>query len=554
MKLSLIGINAKFIHSNLAIYDLAAYVHADFGEHISICEYTINQPQGQILRSLYKQRADAYFFSCYLWNIDLIKSVTLSLSKVCPDATIWLGGPEVSYNAETVLRDCPWITGIMRGEGEETFYELCSAYLSGSDINNIAGITYRLADSIIQNSDRAPFELSNLPFCYETLDDLQLENRIIYYESSRGCPFNCSYCLSSVDKSVRYRSLEQVFHELDYFLEKKVPQVKFVDRTFNCNHDRTMALWQYMIDHDNGYTNFHCEIAAELLNEDELSLINSMRPGLIQLEIGVQTTNSETLREIHRPSDYEKLRNIVEKIHKNRNIHCHLDLIAGLPYENIDSFRQSYNEVYALEPDQLQLGFLKLLKGSYMDIHHTEYDCIATENAPFEVLSTRWLSYDDVLTLKMVEEMTEVYYNSMQFTNTIPYLLHNFESPYDLYLALGRFYETKGYFDIAHSRVRRYEILLEFADERDINKDALIEYLTFDLYLRENLKKRPSWMRDISLEKRQIRELAIENDIPIDHMHHIEVFNSIYETKRYVMFDYTRKDRLSGNFTYLELI
>ncbi len=554
MKLALVGINAKFIHSNLAIYDLAAYAHADFGEHISICEYTINQPQSQILRNLYLEQADAYFFSCYLWNIDLIKSVTLSLSKVLPHAAIWLGGPEVSYNAEAVLGVCPWVSGIMRGEGEESFYELCRAYISGDSVNAIAGISYSYDGKIISNPDRAPFDLSSLPFCYEVLDGLKLENRIIYYESSRGCPFNCSYCLSSVDKSVRYRSLEQVFHELDYFLEKRVPQVKFVDRTFNCNHARTMAIWQYMIEHDNGYTNFHCEIAAELLNEEELALINTMRPGLIQLEIGVQTTNTETLKEIHRPSDYERLRAIVERIHSSRNIHCHLDLIAGLPHEDIKSFRKSYNEVYALEPDQLQLGFLKLLKGSYMDIHHGEYDCVATEDAPFEVLSTRWLSYDDVLTLKKVEEMTEVYYNSMQFTNTIPYLLSYFESPYDLFLALGEFYDEHGYFDIAHSRVRRYEILLEFADGTEIDREMLIEYLTLDLYLRENLKKRPDWMKDISAEKTRIRELSIAHDIPIDHMHHIEAFERIYEDRRYIMFDYHNKDRLTGNFAQTTLI
>ena len=548
MKLALIGVNAKYIHSNLAIYDLAAYVNKDYGDSVEIYEYTINQPTEQILRGLYEIQADAYFFSCYLWNIDIIKNLAVDLKKIMPKANVWLGGPEVSYNALDVLEECSAVDGIICGEGEETFLELCNYYAEGAPgggLENISGIAY----NGILTPQRQPMDLSRVPFCYEVLSDLNLSHRIVYYESSRGCPFNCSYCLSSIDKKVRFRSLEQVFHELSFFIDNDVPQVKFVDRTFNCDHERTMAIWKYMMDHDNGRINFHCEVAAELLTDEEIELINKMRPGLIQLEIGVQTTNSHTLKEIHRPSEYERLKDIVNKIHKNHNIHCHLDLIAGLPYEDISSFRDSYNDVYALLPDQLQLGFLKLLKGSYMDLHHEEYECVVTEQAPFEVLKTKWVSYEDILKLKWVEEMTEVYYNSGQFTFTVPYLLKYYSTPYDFYFSIGEYYHEKGYLDISHNRVKRYEILLEYVMEKleAVDMDYLKECLKMDLFLRENLKSRPDWLDDIYAVKGAIKDVARDKGISLDKLHHIERFTKIYDKETFVYYDYTEKEPLSNN-------
>ena len=343
-------------------------------------------------------------------------------------------------------------------------------------------------------------DMSSIPFCYDTMEDFS--NRIIYYESSRGCPFSCSYCLSSIDKKLRFRDIELVKKELQFFIDQKVPQIKFVDRTFNCNHAHAMAIWKFIKENDNGVTNFHFEISADLINEEELALISDMRPGLIQLEIGVQSTNQATIEEIHRTMKLDRLQEVVRKIQAGGNIHEHLDLIAGLPYEDYATFRNSFNEVYSWKPNQLQLGFLKVLKGSYMYEHQQEYEIIYHDQPPYEVLSTRWLSFSDVLRIKQVEEMLEVYYNSGQFEITMKLMEKLFDSAFDMFQELGAFYEEMGYTGMSHSRIRRCEILLEFL-QSDIKlcagrkTDDIIELiqeaLTFDLYYRENCKSRPKW-------------------------------------------------------------
>ncbi|MCR5717260.1 MAG: DUF4080 domain-containing protein [Lachnospiraceae bacterium] len=571
MQILLISIDAKFIHSNPAIYDLQAYARAygGFRDEIGRAEFTINQSRDYILGKLYEAQADIYCFSCYIWNISLIKALTDSLKKVRPECEIWWGGPEVSFNAVQLLSENPALSGIMRGEGEETFLELCRHYLtaapedgaqgscdqmpedgaqgSGEEapaLSGIRGITFRKGQEAVENPPRDPIDLSTLPFCYEALDDLQLKNRIIYYETSRGCPFGCSYCLSSIDRRVRFRSLPVVYRELDFFIEHEVAQVKFVDRTFNCNHEHTMAIWRYLIAHDREITNFHFEIAVELLNEEEIELLSTMRPGLVQLEIGVQTTNEATLKEIHRPADMEHLRALVARLHAPRNIHLHLDLIAGLPFEDLARFRQSFDEVFAMAPDQLQMGFLKVLKGSYMYEHRDEYDCAYDAQAPFEVLCTKWLSYGDVLELKLVEEMVELYYNSGQFVHSLPYVMAMYGSAYDFFLQLGTFYRNEGYDYLASSRMQRYEILRSFAKMLPIDKKHLDECLVTDLYLRENLKKRAAWMCDLKGCKRELRALEDALQIREDAFCHIEPF-----AEHFAVFDYRKRDRLDHNAT-----
>lgn len=546
MKILLAACNAKYIHSNLAVYDLKAY-SSDYDEHVILREYTINQPKDEILKDIYSSGADVVCFSCYIWNISFVRELIRDLVKILPKTAFWAGGPEVSYDAEKFLTEMPEITGVMVGEGEKTFHDLLEFYIDGKDsLEEISGIAYRTGDKIIHNGWRELMDLSAIPFVYEHLE--KFENRIIYYESSRGCPFSCSYCLSSIDKKLRFRDLELVKKELQFFLDHRVPQVKFVDRTFNCKHEHAMTIWKYILEHDNGVTNFHFEISADLLREEEMELMSQMRPGLIQLEIGVQSTNPETIRAIHRHMDLKKLEHCVNRVHSFRNIHQHLDLIAGLPYEDYDIFHQSFNDVYQMKPDQLQLGFLKVLKGSLMQKEAEGYGIVYKEKEPYEVLSTNWLTYGEVLKLKMVESMVEVYYNSGQFWHTLEYLVPLEKDAFTFYEKLGSFYEKKGYSEISHSRMRRYEILLEYLkEETDVPAEVAAQKMLYDLYLREKLKKRPAFAPDQKQYETAVWNYRKNNQV--SKTAHIEVF----ENGTVILFDYEKRDPLSKN-AYTEVI
>lgn len=541
MKILLVACNAKYIHSNLAVYDLQAYA-SDYADHIVLKEYTINQQKDDIMRDIYLEHPDVVCVSCYIWNLSFVKELMADLIKILPGADFWVGGPEVSYDAEKFLTENSEFKGVMVGEGEETFKELAGYYVEKNpqDLKDMTGICYRDKDQIIHNGWRQIMDLSSIPFIYKDLSEFK--NRIIYYESSRGCPFSCSYCLSSIDKKLRFRDTETVKKELQFFIDNKVPQVKFVDRTFNCKHDHAMAIWKYINEHDNGVTNFHFEISADLLREEELQEMSTMRPGLIQLEIGVQSTNPDTIKAIHRTMDFEKLKGIVDRIHSFGNIHQHLDLIAGLPYEDYDSFRHSFNDVYALKPQQLQLGFLKVLKGSHMMEMCREYGIVYKTQEPYEVLSTKWLDYDHVLKLKTVENMVEVYYNSGQFQNTLEYLEKFFPDAFSIYERLGSFYMEKGYGDVSHTRMRRYEILLEFLEDvPEISMDQVKDQMVYDLYLRENLKSRPGFARDQKPFERQVWDFRKREKVAKNA--HVEVFAD----GTVLLFNYADRDPLTNN-------
>ena len=591
MRIVLAALNAKYVHSNLAVYDLEAYAKAQQRKESScfpdsevvqpeivVREYTINHNLDLILQSLYQERAAVVAFSCYIWNIYEILTIAKELKKVAPDTRIWLGGPEVTYDGKNHLQNNPFLEGVMVGEGEVTFYELTKAWKEHGKVNReiaeeirkaklqsqrnaedrktteretighkkegadiyegIPGILYRDdKGEIRQNPPRALMDLDDLPFIYDDLSVFQ--NKILYYETSRGCPYSCSYCLSSIEKKVRFRSLSLVRKELDFFLENRVPQVKFIDRTFNCNRKHALAIWEYLTEHDNGVTNFHFEVAADLIGEEEFAVFRKMRPGLIQLEIGLQSTNPATIQEIRRVMDVDKVKETLLTIRGFHNIHQHLDLIAGLPYENFVTFQKSFNDAYAMMPNQLQLGFLKVLKGSYMGENIQSYELQYRDVQPYEVLSTKWITYDEILILKMVEEMVEVYYNSDQFEHVLPYLVSLFESPYEFYETLGRYYEENRLFGIGFKREARYEALRNFCldyfgsgieekglqsvlseDEKKnqdvqrwesvqnkerlqngFSKDVFDSLLTYDYYLRENAKSRPSWSREEPIEK-----------------------------------------------------
>lgn len=541
MKILLVACNAKYIHSNLAVYDLQAYA-SDYADHIVLKEYTINQQKDDIMRDIYLEHPDVVCVSCYIWNLSFVKELMADLIKILPGADFWAGGPEVSYDAEKFLTENSEFKGVMVGEGEETFKELAGYYVEKNpqNLKDMTGICYRDGDQIIHNGWHQIMDLSSIPFIYKDLSEFK--NRIIYYESSRGCPFSCSYCLSSIDKKLRFRDTETVKKELQFFIDNKVPQVKFVDRTFNCKHDHAMAIWKYINEHDNGVTNFHFEISADLLREEELQEMSTMRPGLIQLEIGVQSTNPDTIKAIHRTMDFEKLKGIVDRIHSFGNIHQHLDLIAGLPYEDYDSFRHSFNDVYALKPQQLQLGFLKVLKGSHMMEMCREYGIVYKTQEPYEVLSTKWLDYDHVLKLKTVENMVEVYYNSGQFQNTLEYLENFFQDAFSIYERLGSFYMEKGYGDVSHTRMRRYEILLEFLEDvPEISMDQVKDQMVYDLYLRENLKSRPGFARDQKPFERQIWDFRKREKVAKNA--HVEVFAD----GTVLLFNYADRNPLTNN-------
>ena len=646
MRFLLCGINAKYIHSNLAIFSLKAYADRKKipGAEIILKEYTINNYVGDILQDLYEEKADVVIFSCYIWNISFVRELAAELKKVSPDVKIWAGGPEVSYAANKFLMENPAFDLIMQGEGEEVFSELIrltveekcrikdvykqseskkvlsgivekrysiewkqavkeekdiedkhfagednvypTNYIDMSKLQKLQGIAVwdfsgeaalGNAESNIGNKTKiintgfaTLMNMDTIPFVYE--DFHLFEHKILYYETSRGCPFCCSYCLSSVDKTVRFRSLPIVKKELDAFLEAKVPQVKFVDRTFNCNRQRAIDIWSYLVEHDNGITNFHFEISSDLLGEEELELFAKMRPGLIQLEIGVQSTNGETVDAIHRHMDLDKLFHYVDRVHELGNIHQHLDLIAGLPYENYERFGCSFDDLYAHEPDQLQLGFLKVLKGTMMEEEVKKYSILYRNQPPYEVLGTKWLSYDEIILLKGVEELVELYYNSGQYTLTLKYAVPFFESPFRFYEMFSAWYRGKGYHKLNHNRLEKYNILREFLREHiDENEwDTLDEIMLYDMYLRENVKGRPAWAKDTAQYKKEWKALYREQGeklFPEDvqagiydskraaNQSHIEVFEinikkfeqsgQVEKKQVFCLFDYSRRNPLN---------
>ena len=539
----LVGINAKYIHSNPALYSLRRYVKAKRGIEVSIAEYTINNYCEDILKDLYKKKPEVLFFSCYIWNISIIKRLISLLNKVAPELPIWLGGPEVSYNPGDYLGNAN-VKGVILGEGEETFCEIISSYEEKKSAETVAGIAICRDGQVVYTQERALLSMDDIPFMYEDLTDF--ENRIIYYESSRGCPFSCSYCLSSVDKKIRFRSLGLVFGELSFFLENNVKQVKFVDRTFNIDPERTLAILEFIRDNDNGITNFHFEIAGDILTKEEIMLLSGLRPGLVQLEIGVQSTNENTLELINRRAEVSRIKDNAVQLILNNNIHVHLDLIAGLPGEDLNSFQNSFNEVYECQSHELQLGFLKVLKGAPINKAVEPFDIVADEEPPYEVLSTGSLSYDDIIQLKNVEEMLEIYHNSMQFVFTEKEMLKLEASPYDFYRNLADFYLEKGYLFVQTSRARKYEVLYEYCENKYPKKAPdILQCLAIDYYLREKPKKRPAFFEEY--DKDMLRRIA-EKEYD-DAFIHYEKFG-----KGYVKINYRNISKVTKNAEYLVVI
>ena len=565
MKFLLAAFNAKYIHSNPGLYSMRACVPEAEREHVEIAEYTINHQEEDILADLYQRQPDAVGFSCYIWNWTMIQDVLVEFHKLMPQVPIWIGGPEVSYDAAEILQKYPQITGVMIGEGEVTFREVLETYLAGGDPIGLPGTICRnRTGEIVTGQPRPLTDMTTLPFLYGNLEDFT--NRIIYYETARGCPYRCSYCLSSIDKQVRLRDLPVVKLELQFFLDHKVHQVKLVDRTFNCNREHALEIWRYLEEHDNGVTNFHFEIAAEILDEEELQVLGRLRPGLAQLEIGVQSTNPRTLQAIQRPMRLERLQQVVSRLHGGHNIHIHLDLIAGLPYEDYESFQNSFNQVYGMHPEQLQLGFLKVLKGSPMHERAEEFGINYTEKPPYEVLYSKWITYAELRRLKKIEEMVEIYYNSNQFVHTLSRLETKFSTPFALYEQLAGFYERNGYFVRTPARSYRYDVLFAFAVEQCPGEEELFrELLLHDMYSRENLKKRPDFSTEERLtpsqreclrgffkkEEESPRMLSAYTEYNARQMERMTHVEPLYG--KLILFDYRERDPLTGNAREVEL-
>lgn len=484
MKILLTAINSKFVHSNLAVRYLKAFTK-DMNYDCNIREFSINDREEKILEEIIKESPNVVTFSTYIWNIEMIKRLSNLIKLVDENIEILYGGPEVSYDSQNILRE---LKGdyIIEGEGEKTYREFVEYKLQERNLEDIRGVYYKKDNNIFFNGKRPLMNMNEVVFPYE--EDENLDNKIVYYESSRGCPFNCSYCLSSTIHGVRFLDIERVKKELSYFIKKEVRLVKFVDRTFNCNHKFTMAIWEFLINQDTK-TQFHFEISADLLKDAELELLRKAPKDRFQFEVGVQTTNDEVLNRINRFVNFSDIKEKVDELLKLRNIKQHLDLIAGLPGEDYNSFKRSFNDVYSIKPEEIQLGFLKLLRGASIREEAVAYGMKFSPYPPYEILKTKDLSYEELLKLKKVEEMVDKYYNSQKFNNIINYLVKQFENPFDFYYELGRYFDKKGYFNRNIGNSEYYKVFLDFNMEiLKGDKDILNELLRFD-YLNFNKKR-----------------------------------------------------------------
>ncbi|AKL94565.1 putative cobalamin (vitamin B12)-dependent methylthiotransferase [Clostridium aceticum] len=485
MKVVLTALNAKYIHTNLAVRYLKKSAE-DLVDHIEIAEFTINHSQHYILNEIYKMQPEIVCFSCYIWNIEMIHQISKLLKKVMPQVMIVLGGPEVSFETVKVMEENDAIDIVVIGEGEKTFRQLMAAMQRDEDYSEILSIAFRAKGKVFMNEiSSSAIPMEEVPFGYN--EEILDSDKIVYYESSRGCPFHCQYCLSSSFTGVRFRPIEMVKEELKFFIDQEVKQVKFVDRTFNTKKSYAMEIMQYIVEHNRGKTNFHFEVTADLMEEDMLEFLQKVPVGLFQFEIGVQSTNGDTLEAIQRKMNFSRLKEVVKRVASGRNIHQHLDLIVGLPKEDYFSFRKSFDDVFSLRPEKLQVGFLKLLKGSGLRRDAIEYGYIYDDSPPYEVLENDHIAYGEIMSLKGIEEMVETYWNTRMFSAAIEAIISSFyTSSFKFFEDLWRYWEGLGYQHQAHSRNKLYEILIDFYEYKSfVNIEAFKDLLKLD-YIKHN--------------------------------------------------------------------
>ncbi len=551
MKVLLVGINAKFVHSNLAVRYLKAYTN-DLPFDCNIKEFSINDRIEKVFENIMEEKLEIIGFSCYIWNIEYVIKLASLIKTLDKKIEIFYGGPEVSYDSSNFLLSNPG-DYVIEGEGEETFRDFIIWKLSGSEKTaNIEGLHVKKGDNVFFGGNRELIHMDSLIFPYHEKDDLN--NKIVYYESSRGCPFSCKYCLSSTIHGVRFLNLDRVLKELQFFMDKKVRLLKFVDRTFNCNTQFAKAIWRFLID-ANTDTTFHFEISADLLKDDELEILKAAPKGRFQFEVGVQTTNDDVLNNIDRYVNFSSIKEKVLELNKIKNIKQHLDLIAGLPGENFEAFKKSFNDVYSIKPDEIQLGFLKLLKGSLMREEAEKWGMVYSPYAPYEIFKTNEVTFDEMIKLKRVEEVVDKYYNSQKFNNILNYFIDKYKTPFDFYYSLGKFMKVSGYFDRNISSSDYYKVFLEFNNTED---EILKEIIKFD-YLKFNKKKwlPPFLNRKINREKEReiIKKLGNNKDI------HVEVFDFdilkyfsegiIEKDEKYLIFDVQNEENI---YTYKDQV
>lgn len=578
MKTVIVALNSKYIHSALAPWYLKANCTPDCGE-VKVMEFTINEMMDTILSEIYEENCDVVAFSCYIWNINEVLKIADNLKKVLPEVKIILGGPEVSFCSYELMQNNRCIDYILAGEGEEAFSLLLSSFLNPSiTLESIKSLTYREGDLIVSGEEYAVIEDLNTlksPYSEDMLGIVQ--NKIIYYESSRGCPFNCSYCLSSTFKGVRYLDLERVKSDILLFIKSGIRLVKFVDRTFNCNIERAKQIVSFVIENA-ASTCFHFEAAADLFDDEMLVILSKAPVGLIQFEVGVQTTNTESIAAVNRKT---RLKEVFENIHKLnglKNIHIHLDLIVGLPYEDYESFKKSFDEVYNLLPQQLQVGFLKLLKGSSIRNESDKYGYKFRDYPPYEVLSNSYLNYSEISKLKNIEDMVERFFNSRRFVRTLDYLINDFfTSPFDFYEKLSKYFKKSGYFKRSLSSRDLYTIILNFGRENKLGIDMRIvnELLKFDFLVSNNTNNLPKGLvRNIDSNFKEKCFEFLKNEeyvseyisgfvgLPAKQIYtkvHFEMFlfditkNNIAQGNTVVLFDYTDYNEVTGHFSYVKV-
>ncbi len=547
MKNLLATLNSKFTHSAISIRYLREFTR-DKEYMPEIKEYTINEYIPDIIRDILKVDYDIICFSCYIWNIDMTLKIAEDIKRIYPNIIMILGGPEVSYGSDDIMKKHPFIDYIIEGEGELTYKELMEyLYYHNRDIRDIDGITYRL-DKVYKNKKREYIKnLDIVPFPYETLEGL--EHKKLYYESSRGCPYSCKYCLSSTTGRVRFFSLERVKKDLLFFIQRKVPQVKFVDRTFNTDRKRALDIFKFLHEHDNQITNFHFEIVGSLLDDETIEFLSTVRKGLFQFEIGVQSTNTDTISAISRHLDFKIIAEKTVKVASFNNIHLHLDLIAGLPYENYESFLNSFEEVYRLRPEQLQLGFLKLLKGSALRLEEDKYDYRYSSRAPYEIFSNKFISYKEITKLKYFEETLETYYNSNRFQNSIEMILKNYDKAYKFYLELSEYFLENDLY-VSHKLIRLYEILIEFYQFKEFDySDLFYEVVKHDYFIKN--KKKTSHIfnekDDKHFKNKCYDYLKPLVERPKERLREVNFVQFEYDILKYIESDYN--EAISGEYT-----
>ncbi|MFK4785571.1 B12-binding domain-containing radical SAM protein [Fusobacterium sp. MFO224] len=538
----LVGINSKYVHTNLAIRYLKNYVANNSNHEIDIYENTINNNINKIIRDIVEKNPKNIFLSVYIWNVEMVLKIAKELKKILKNSNILLGGPEVSYTPKKIMKENEFIDGIMVGEGEITIL----SYLNNDE--NKLGIYYREDKEIkfngfqklIDNLDIVPF-----PYTDKELEDI---HKIVYYESARGCPFNCSYCMSSIDKSVRFFSLERTKKDLKKFIDIGTRLVKFVDRTFNLNKQRYLEIWKFLLENYREDITFHFEINANIFDDEVLNFLKKVPREFFQFEIGVQTINEETMKSINRKNDLGKLFHNVTEI--NKNIHLHLDLIAGLPYEDYETFGESFDYVYKTKCEMIQLGFLKILNGTEMETKVEEYGYKYIDYPPYEFLYNKFLSYEDVCRLKDLEEALDYYYNSQKFLKSLEFVISNFyESPFKFFEEMGGYYKKHGYLDVAHKEVAIFNYFVDFYNNKKFpKKEEFLEYLKFDYLMIKKPGYYPEWFASYKNKEKykdEVEKMEFKTSREAYKKTEIERFNfdidSLKSGEIDILFDYSKK-------------